>query len=285
MRRQSSVGSWVAAVVVVLAIVAAGVYMARKALHESAPAPAPATAASTAAAPAAPAIRHPIAQASGPAQASTAALPSLENSDASVIDTLAALAGGSELRSLLVSTQIIPNMVATIDALPRRVVAPRILPLHTPKGGFLTASVDGRTVMSDANVARYAPYMHVVESADPKALVGWYVRYYPLFQKAYVQLGYPKGYFNDRLIAVIDNLLAAPDPVRPAALVQSKPPLYVYADPALESLSAGQKMLLRVGPANEATLKAKLRVIRAQLVGATLPAAATSAPASSRTAQ
>lgn len=28
----------------------------------------------------------------------------------------------------------------------------------------------------------------------------FYVRLYPLFQKAYVELGYPNGYFNDRLI-------------------------------------------------------------------------------------
>ena len=283
-RRSSTAGNWIVAVIVVLAIIVGGVYMARKALHESAPVM-PAPAASTAAVPVAAPIQHPIAQASTPAAALTAPLPALEDSDASVMDTLTALAGGSGLRSLLVSTQIIPDAVATIDALPRRVVAPRILPLHTPKGGFLTASVDGKTVMSDANAARYAPYMRVVASADPKALVGWYVHYYPLFQQAYVQLGYPKGYFNDRLIAVIDNLLAAPDLARPAALAQPKPPYYVYADPALESLSAGQKMLLRAGPANEATLKAKLRVIRAQLVGATLPAAATSAPASSRTAQ
>jgi hypothetical protein len=32
-------------------------------------------------------------------------------------------------------------------------------------------------------------------------------------------------------------------------------------------LSAGQKLLLRVGPANEATIKDKLRAIRAALVG------------------
>lgn len=262
MGRQSSTGSWVAAVVVVLAVVAAGVYMARKALHESTPAPAPApAAASTAAAAPAPAIRHPIAQASGPAPASTAPLPSLENSDAAVTDTLAALAGGSGLRSLLVSAQIIPDMVATIDALPRRVVAPRILPLHPPGGGFLTASVDGKTVMSDANAARYAPYMRVVASVDPAALVGWYVRYYPLFQQAYVQLGYPKGYFNDRLIAAIDDMLAAPAPAQAPAL-QLVNGRYTYADPALESLSVGQKLMLRLGPANEAEFKAKLRVIR-----------------------
>ena len=37
---------------------------------------------------------------------------------------------------------------------------------------------------------------------------------------------------------------------------------YEYADPKLESRSAGQKLLLRMGPGNEALLKAKLRELR-----------------------
>ena len=41
--------------------------------------------------------------------------------------------------------------------------------------------------------------------------------------------------------------------------------MYQYADPKLESLSAGQKLLLRMGPANEAVVKAKLRELRAVL--------------------
>ena len=41
--------------------------------------------------------------------------------------------------------------------------------------------------------------------------------------------------------------------------------LYDYADPALADLSAGQKMLLRMGPENEAKVKAKLREIKRAL--------------------
>jgi len=35
---------------------------------------------------------------------------------------------------------------------------------------------------------------------DAKKLVSVYVHLYPLFQQAYVGLGYPDGYFNDRLV-------------------------------------------------------------------------------------
>ncbi len=273
MSRQSSVGSWIVAVVVVAVVVVAGVYLARKATHESAPTAVSPPATSTSVVKPAPAVvQHPITRAeSAPASAASSALPTLEGSDASVTAALVALTGDNALRTLLVPTRIIPHIVATVDALPRRMVGRRMLPLHGPKGAFVVTSVDGKTVISTKNAARYAPYMHALEAADTTQLTDWYVSHYPLFQQAYEQLGYPKGYFNDRLIAVIDNLLATPDLSQPPALAQPNV-LYTYADPSLDSLSAGQKMLLRVGPVNEAKIKAKLRAIRARLVGQKLPA-------------
>jgi hypothetical protein len=90
------------------------------------------------------------------------------------------------------------------------------------------------------------------------------VRFYPLFQQAYQSLGYPNGYFNDRLVVTIDNLLAAPDIVTDIALVRPNV-MYQFADPKLEELSAGQKLMLRMGPVNAAIVKAKLRELRAQV--------------------
>ena len=47
----------------------------------------------------------------------------------------------------------------------------------------------------------------------------------------------------------------------PLPITQSKV-LYEFADPKLESLSAGQKLLLRVGKANRDKLKSKLQELR-----------------------
>ena len=96
------------------------------------------------------------------------------------------------------------------------------------------------------------------------AVTATYQRYYPLFQQAYSDLGYPDGYFNDRLIVVIDDLLATPNIDGPLRLVRPHV-LYQFADPALESLSAGQKALLRMGRENAAVVKGKLRELREQL--------------------
>jgi hypothetical protein len=66
-------------------------------------------------------------------------------------------------------------------------------------------------------------------------------------------------------VEVIDHLLEAPELSAPIQLVQPKV-LWEYADKNLEGRSAGQKLLIRMGPANERAIKAKLREFRAEIV-------------------
>jgi hypothetical protein len=277
-KKRSSVGQWLVPGLVVIAAIAVGVFLWRKATQaggEQAPVAAQGTADSAAGpAHASTTIQHPIAQAA-PASASTAPLPALDASDASVADALLALAGGKAREGLLYRDQVIRRIVATVDALPRQSVGTNILPVKTPGGAFAVEQADGGITLSPRNAERYAPYMSVLENVDPKALVAWYVHHYPLFQQAYRDLGYPKGYFNDRLVAAIDDMLAAPVPDAPVKLVQPKV-FYRYADADLEARSAGQKMLMRLGADDEGRVKARLREIRALLTGATLPGASTS---------
>ena len=99
---------------------------------------------------------------------------------------------------------------------------------------------------------------------EPDEVVAVYKRLYPLFQQAYERLGYPDAYFNDRLIEVVDHLLEAPILKDPISLKQPKA-LYLFADPELEALSAGQKILIRIGPENAFKLKATLQEYRRKL--------------------
>ena len=146
--------------------------------------------------------------------------------------------------------------MATIDNLPRSKVAPRLLPVQPTPGGLSATTAGDNLVIAPDNSARYAHVVALVHAIDTKQLVAVYVHFYPLFQQAYRELGYPDGYFNDRLVAVIDHLLATPSVKTPIALVQPKV-LYQYAEPELEALSAGQKAMIRVGPDNAAVLKAR----------------------------
>jgi hypothetical protein len=122
------------------------------------------------------------------------------------------------------------------------------------------------------NGDRYVPFVRFVDGIDARRAVAVYLRLYPLLQKAYEDLGYPGKYFNDRVVEVIDSLLATPTPAGPIAVKRfaadggDSSGLYVYVDPALETSPAGQKILLRMGPDNAAPLMAKLREVRALIV-------------------
>ena len=59
-------------------------------------------------------------------------------------------------------------------------------------------------------------------------------------------------------------MLAAPEPVGPIRLVR-RDGHYEFVDAELARRSAGQKILLRMGGANAALVKAKLRDIRQQV--------------------
>jgi hypothetical protein len=215
---------------------------------EAPPAPAPA--------PAEPEIEHPIAQAEPPEP-----LPALADSDAAIRKSLAGAVGEKALGEFLLASGIVRKFVATIDNLPRPKLSQKIVPVKPPSGSFVVAGTGDAAVIAADNAARYAPYVKAVEAIDTGKLVAVYVRFYPLFQQAYRELGYPKGYFNDRLVQVIDHLLLTPEITGPIRVAQPKV-LYEFADPELESRSAGQKLLMRIGVDNAQRVKAKLREIR-----------------------
>jgi Protein of unknown function (DUF3014) len=206
-------------------------------------------------------IQHPVPNAG----ADAAALPSLNQSDQLVRDSFAGLLGAKSVEQFLVPENIVRHIVVTVDNLPRKKVAVDLRPVKPTPGATVVSNQGDATTLGAANYARYAPFIHLVETTDPKTLATVYFRLYPLFQQAYEDLGYPGRFFNDRLVEVIDHLLAAPEPQGPIELVQPKV-FYQYADPRLEDLSAGQKLMIRMGPANERALKAKLRELRAELV-------------------
>lgn len=284
MSKRSSGASWAIAIIVLVIIVGAGWYLIQRGTGDHSASEQTAASSSSGSAGSASAIRHPIDAASAQSIGANATpLPSLAESDAPAVSELTDLGGGA-VSGLLIPTQVIPNIVATIDALPRHTLGTQVLPVKTAPGEIAVTPVPGeetQNTLAVDNSQRYVTYMQVVEHVNPKAAVAWYVHNYPLFQQAYVKLGYPNGYFNDRLVDVINNLLATPTPAEPPVLVRPKV-LYKYADPNLESLSSGQKILLRAGPADAAKIKAKLRAIRDALTGQKLPAtsaaAATSTP-------
>jgi Protein of unknown function (DUF3014) len=198
-----------------------------------------------------------------PIEAQPAAeLPPLGESDPTVEQSLSQVFGPN-LDRYLVPKDIVRHFVVTIDNLPRKKNAVQMWPVK-PLGGELKTSTGNELTLNEANYERYKPLVKLATTADTKQLVAMYKRFYPLFQQAYVDLGYPEGYFNNRLVEVIDHLLETPEVEGQVKLVQPGV-FYEFADPSLESRSSGQKLLMRMGRDNAAAVKLKLRELRREI--------------------
>jgi hypothetical protein len=244
------------AVAVVIIALGAWYYFANR---DTKPMP---TVAQTAPPPAAPAeegIQHPMPEAADTGQPP---LPELGASDKAMSDALGEAVGAPLVARYLVPDNIIRHMVVTVDNLPRQKVAVDRRPIVPAAGNFMANGDEEHATVDAQNFQRYEPMVAVLSALNVQRVAAVYLRFYPLFQKSYQDLGYPNGYFNDRLVKVIDMLLATPQPAAPIALVRPNV-MYLFADPALESLPAGQKLLIRMGPENAAAVKAKLKELRA----------------------
>ena len=192
-------------------------------------------------------------------------LPPLDDSDAYFLLALGDVFGPG-IEALLTSQAFIDKFDATVDALPRDRVTEKIRPVGPLQGTFAWESAGGEDpiFLSPENYRRYEVLVTRLATADIDAMVETYRRFYPLLQESYERLGYPGKYFNDRVVEVIDHLLATPEPAGPVELVRPHV-LYEFADPSLEALSGGQKMLVRMGPQNAASVKFMLRELRQRL--------------------
>ena len=209
-----------------------------------------------------PAIRHPVASSHG-------SLPSLDDSDGYIKNALLDLRGKKSALSSLILDGFARRFVATVNNLATDNASSQSWPVKRTGGQFEVDAPSGSGVISPTNAARYRSFVDFVAGVDSRRAVDLYVRLYPLFQRAYEDLGFPGKYFNDRVIEVIDNLLATPDvagPIKVKVITAGGGSLYVYDDPTLESATVGQKILLRVGPDNARRLKAKLTDVRQRLL-------------------
>jgi len=214
-----------------------------------------------------PAVKFPV-----PPPPGMTRLPPIEQADDFVKEQVTELFGARTVLADLQLDNFVRRVVATVDNLARPLAPPSRWPIHPTPGRFTVDTVNGTSVVGEANAARYLPFVALVEAVDSERAVALYRELYPLFQSAYEYLGYPGKYFNDRLIAVIDLLLETPEPsgALPVEVPDIRGPLkptrlwllYRFSDPALEGLSSGQKILLRVGMDNRKRLKSKLVEIR-----------------------
>ena len=199
-------------------------------------------------------------------------LPTLNESDSSILAALQQLRGEGLLQ-LLVPQELIRKFVLAVNNLAEGKVIHEYRPVVSPPPPFVAETfsvmIEGTAVdqerVAPANFQRYEPYVTTLALIDSDAAVAVYRRFYPLLEEAFRELGLKKPNFHSVLIAAIDNILAAPDAQGDLLLVRPKV-FYQYADPALEQLPQTHKLMLRMGPENARSVKASLRQLRARLV-------------------
>jgi hypothetical protein len=151
-------------------------------------------------------------------------LPMLMDSDPVALDALAGLIGEPAVIRYLVNDNVISRMVATVDTMGARQIPGVVQVVQGPGSDFAAIPNDQpetiirneegdpipQFIIDPANYRRYTPYVELLEAVDTAQLIETYRGNYPLFQEAYRQMGYADGEFNQRLAAVIDELLATP---------------------------------------------------------------------------
>ncbi|MCE9660751.1 MAG: DUF3014 domain-containing protein [Burkholderiales bacterium] len=228
----------------------------------------------------APPVSSAPAPASAPAQDSKTHYPldikaATPPTSAAVFDLQAALAdlfGLNTVQSLFRLDDFSRRLAATLDNLGRSHAPATLWPVNPVSGRFTVEQRDGATFIGADNGLRYTPYVLLLETVDLRQAVALYARIYPALQRAYEDLGYPREYLNDRLVQVIDQLLATPEidvplqvrlPPIEGPLRPERPwVLYEFVDAELQSLTAGQRALLRMGSVNERRIKVRLAEIR-----------------------
>ena len=179
--------------------------------------------------------------------------------DQTVDGLLATVIGKERLESLFFADDLVQRFVMTVNngADPK---LPSQSSLLKPLEGDLRVEQSSEAVtLSPENYSRYSAFVDLLTSVNDRKLVAVYARHYPLFQKAYRDLGMT-DYFNDRLVDFIDKAISGTEPTEKIQLTRDG--YYKFVDPQLEAWPFAKKALIRIGPVNAAIVKEKLKSLR-----------------------
>ncbi len=195
----------------------------------------------------------------------TPTLPSLNNSDDYVKEELAAIDGGSPILAHLVSEELVRKFVVMIENISRGEFPERNLPVLYPEERMTVTELGSDFYLIDEqSYQRFNRLVEVLTNISTETAVNFYHQLQPLFRESYAELGLRNSNFNDVFLQAIDNVLEARTAPQPQQLI--RPNLnYLYADPAIESYSTVEKLLLRLGPENTESLQRRLEFFKRRL--------------------
>jgi hypothetical protein len=192
-------------------------------------------------------------------------LPLLDDSDELIRDGVVSLTRHEGVNAWLAPNQLIRKFVAFTDNVARGQIAKDPIRSLAPEGPFRVHKIDGKTFEVDhSSYSRYKPFVKIAVSINARRAAEFYHLLRPLFQIAYEELGYGTQSFDDVMFQSIGRLLETPVIEGQIFLVQPVV-MYKFEDSKLESLSAAQKQLIRMGPENTRLLQAKISELALEL--------------------
>jgi hypothetical protein len=192
-------------------------------------------------------------------------LPLLNDSDQLVRDGIVSLTRHEGINRWLSSSEIIRKFVAFVDGVANGQAPKDPVRVLAPEGPFLARQIsEDLYELDEASYARYNSFVEIVVSMDARRTAEFYYLVSPLLKDGYSELGYPDKKFDDSVFRAIGRLLETPVPTEPIRLVRPVV-MYEFEDKKLESLSAAQKQMIRMGPRNTRRLQAKLSEIALEL--------------------
>ncbi len=242
-------GVWVAVAMLIVAAGAAAyiafVWRTHPAPMSAAPAPAAAT-------------KEPPRPLGGTAEPIT--LPALDASDALVRTLVRALSQNPAVAAWLTTNGLIRTFTVTVANIADGATPAKHLKVLRPSSAFRIVERGGRPYADPRSYDRYVTIADAIASVDPAEAARLYATLKPRIEEAHRDLGSPDRSFDRTLERAIVTLLDTPVVDSPVRL---KPEGigYAYDDERLESLTAAQKQLLRMGPRNIRIIKERLRGI------------------------
>jgi hypothetical protein len=188
-------------------------------------------------------------------------VPALGLTDPVVRMLLKGLSSHPELATWLATDNLLRHGVAAVE----NIAAGRTPATHfravAPQGSFrVRPGGEGGMTIDPQSYARYNGLAQTIASLDAAGISTAYATLRPRMIEAYAELGHPDDNFDAVVERAIVRLLQTPLPPE-GALVAPGPVMFKYVDPQYENLSAAQKQLLRMGPANARLVQRKLREI------------------------
>ncbi|MDP1827463.1 MAG: DUF3014 domain-containing protein [Archangium sp.] len=164
------------------------------------------------------------------------------------------------LRHLVAAAQLVADGASPRPALPfLSIMGPfEVREVEAPKPRKGTPRPPPQLFIAASSYARYDTLMQVFGSVNAAAAGEAYAQLRPFCDAAFGEIGRPGKRFDDVLTEALRRVLAVKLLEGELELVP-KGAVYAFKDPALESLSAAEKQVLRLGPENGRVLQRQLR--------------------------